>query len=41
MTAPARPLPDLLILDCDGVKIELWQQKGPAPALPTWTIRLV
>lgn len=19
------------ILDCDGVKIELWQQKGPAP----------
>ena len=20
------------ILDCDGVKIELWQQKGPAPA---------
>lgn len=20
------------ILDCDGIKIELWQQKGPAPA---------
>jgi catechol 2,3-dioxygenase-like lactoylglutathione lyase family enzyme len=20
------------ILDCDGVKVELWQQKGPAPA---------
>lgn len=20
------------ILDCDGVKLELWQQKGPAPA---------
>lgn len=20
------------LLDCDGVKIELWQQKGPAPA---------
>lgn len=20
------------ILDCDGVKIELWEQKGPAPA---------
>jgi predicted enzyme related to lactoylglutathione lyase len=19
------------ILDCDGIKIELWQQKGPAP----------
>ena len=21
------------ILDCDGVKIELWQQIGPAPAV--------
>ena len=20
------------ILDCDGIKIELWQQAGPAPA---------
>ena len=20
------------ILDCDGIKIELWQQKGPAPS---------
>lgn len=20
------------ILDCDGIKIELWEQKGPAPA---------
>ena len=20
------------ILDCDGIKVELWQQKGPAPA---------
>jgi catechol 2,3-dioxygenase-like lactoylglutathione lyase family enzyme len=20
------------IVDCDGIKIELWQQKGPAPA---------
>jgi catechol 2,3-dioxygenase-like lactoylglutathione lyase family enzyme len=20
------------ILDCDGIKLELWQQKGPAPA---------
>lgn len=20
------------LLDCDGVKLELWQQKGPAPA---------
>ena len=20
------------ILDCDGIKIELWDQKGPAPA---------